>query len=148
VAIVVGIDGSAQAERAVDWALEECRVHGEELVLVHVWQFPPVGLIPSPGDTPPDSFQDFTDLAGELLARVTDDVKRRASDVAVTSRVVEGHPAAALVDASSGARLLVLGSRGLGGFKGMLMGSVSTACAQHARCPVVIVPDEGSGTPG
>lgn len=140
--VVVGVDGSRHAERAVDWALEECRFHGDELVLVHVWQFPPVALTHYADEAlSVSAFEELTSLADDMLARLAAEANRRAPGVRVSSRVVEGHPAAALVEAATGARLLVVGSRGLGGFKGMLMGSVSTACAQHARCPVVIVPD-------
>lgn len=143
--IVVGVDGSPQAERAVDWALEESRVHGDDLVLVHVWQFPPVGLTHYADEVRSISgFEELRSLADDMMARLAAEADRRAPGVRVSSLVVEGHPAAALVEAATGARLLVVGSRGLGGFKGMLMGSVSTACAQHARCPVVIVPDEES----
>ncbi len=60
--------------------------------------------------------------------------------VKITSRVVEGHPAAVLIEVAAEADLLVVGSRGLGGFRGMLLGSVSAQCVHHARCPVVVVP--------
>lgn len=139
--IVVGIDGSSQAEKAVDWALEESRVHGDVVVLVHAWQYPGLALTGYAGATlPVFGAEDIKKLADELLATCTEGVRKRAPDVSVDARLAEGHPAAALVAASAGARLLVVGSRGLGGFKGMLMGSVSTACAHHARCPVVVVP--------
>lgn len=140
--IVVGVDGSTQAERAVDWALEESRARGDDVLLVHAWQFPGVALTGYAGATlPVFAPEDLKKLAEELLAQITRGVRTRAPDVPVDSRLVQGHPAAALIEAAHDARLLVLGTRGLGGFKGMLMGSVSTACAHHARCPVVIVPE-------
>lgn len=140
--IVVGVDGSPQAEKAIDWALDESRVHGDDVVLVHAWQYPGLALTGYAGATlPVFGAEDIKKLADDLLVACTKSVRKRAPDVAVDSRLVEGHPAAALVEASAGARLLVVGTRGLGGFKGMLMGSVSTACAHHARCPVVVVPE-------
>lgn len=140
--IVVGVDGSPQSETAIDWAVEESRVHGDDVILVHAWQYPSLALTGYAGQAlPVFGAEDIKKLAGEFLATCTNGVRTRAPDVHLDSRVVEGHPAAALVEASEGARLLVVGTRGLGGFKGLLMGSVSTACAHHARCPVVIVPD-------
>lgn len=140
--IVVGVDGSRQAEAAIDWAVEESRVHGDDVILVHAWQTPGVALTGYAGATlPVFGSDDIRKLAEEVLATCTAGLRRRAPDVRLASRLVEGHPAAALVEASKGARLLVVGTRGLGGFKGMLMGSVSTACAHHAPCPVVVVPE-------
>ena len=140
--IVVGVDGSHQSEKAIDWALEESRAHGDDVILVHAWQSPGLALTGYAGATlPVFGSEDIKKLAEELLATCIKEVRRRAPDVRLDSRLVEGHPAAALVAASEGARLLVVGTRGLGGFKGMLMGSVSTSCAHHAQCPVVIVPD-------
>jgi nucleotide-binding universal stress UspA family protein len=141
--IVVGVDGSPQSERAVDWALEESRTHGDDIVLVHAWQFPAVAVTGYSGAAlPVFGVDDIKKLAEELLEKVADGVRKRAPDVHVDTRLVEGHPGAALVKASHGARLLVVGTRGLGGFRGLLMGSVSTSCAHHARCPLVIVPQE------
>lgn len=140
--IVVGVDGSSQAEKAIDWALEESRVHGDDVILVHSWQYPSLALTGYAGETlPVFGADDIKKLAEEFLATSIKRVRKRAPDVHLDSLLVEGHPAAALVEASDGARLLVVGTRGLGGFKGMLMGSVSTACAHHARCPMVIVPE-------
>jgi nucleotide-binding universal stress UspA family protein len=139
--IAVGVDGSAESERAVEWALDEARTHGDTLLLVHAWQFPAVGVTTYAGDPlPVFGHGDIEKLAAGVLADVAQAARERQAGVSVDTRLVEGHPGAALVDASDGARLLVVGSRGLGGFKGMLMGSVSSACAHHARCPVVIVP--------
>jgi nucleotide-binding universal stress UspA family protein len=141
--IVVGVDGSPQATKAIDWALEESRVHGDEVILVHAWQYPALALTGYAGETlPVFGDEDLKRLAEEFLAASTEEVRKRAPDVHVDSRLVKGHPAAALVETSGDARLLVVGTRGLGGLKGMLLGSVSTACAHHARCPVVIVPEQ------
>lgn len=144
--IVVGVDGSSHAERAVDWALEESRGHGDDVVLVHAWQYPAVQITAYAGKTlPVFGRDDLKKLANETLVRVADGVRKRAPDVHVDSLLVEGDPAATLVDKSAGARLLVLGTRGLGGFKGMVLGSISSSCARYAHCPVVIVP-EASGS--
>ena len=73
-------------------------------------------------------------------AKARDHARAREPSVDVETRLVEGHPGAVLVDVSRDARLLVVGSRGRGGFKDLLMGSVSTSCVHHAQCPVVVVP--------
>jgi len=72
--------------------------------------------------------------------RRRDEARKAAPELHISTHLVEGNPARALVEAAQHARLLVVGSRGLGGFKGMVMGSVSMACAHHGHCPVVIVP--------
>ncbi len=139
--VVVGIDGSNHAERALDWALVEARVHGDKLLLVHAWQFPAVAMTSFAGDPlPVFGHDDLQKLAVEVLTRAAANARRQEPGVDVDTRLIEGHPGAALVEASKGARLLVVGSRGLGGFTGMLMGSVSSSCAHHAHCPVVVVP--------
>jgi nucleotide-binding universal stress UspA family protein len=80
---------------------------------------------------------DFSAISKEILRNAVEAVG--ASPESVTERTVQGHPAQALVDASDGAELLVVGSRGHGGFTGMLLGSVSGQVLAHARCPTVIV---------
>ena len=138
---MVGVDGSKESKRAVAWALDEAGAHRDAVVLVHAWQYPAILTMSYAGPTVPVFVRDDVEkLSHELLERVADEARARAPGVQVSTRLVEGHAGDALADASAGARLLVVGSRGLGGFKGLLMGSVSTACAHHARCPVVIVP--------
>lgn len=141
--IVVGVDGSAGSDRAVAWALDEARVHGDRVVLVHSWEFPSFGVTNFAGDPlPVFGHDDIQRLASEVLDAAERDARAKEPTVELSGRLVEGHPASALIDASVGARLLVVGSRGLGGFKGMLMGSVSSSCVHHARCPVVVIPPE------
>jgi nucleotide-binding universal stress UspA family protein len=82
---------------------------------------------------------DLRGAAETALAATLQEVVPDAAEVEIERRVVEGAPAAVLVDESREADLLVVGSRGLGGFSGLLLGSVSQQCAHHAACPVVIV---------
>jgi nucleotide-binding universal stress UspA family protein len=142
--IVVGVDGSDDAQRAIAWAVAEARVHGDMVLLVHAWQFPAVALTRYAGDPlPVFGRDDIEHLAKDLLARAAESATKLDPAVKLETRLVQGHPGAVLIDASRGARLLVVGSRGLGGFTGMVMGSVSGSCAHHAHCPVVIMrPDE------
>lgn len=144
--IVVGVDGSTGAGRAVGWALDEARIRGDRVLLVHAWQFPAVGVTTYAGDPlPVFGRDDIEKLAAAVLAEATDAAKAAQPGIDVEARLVEGHPGAVLVEVSADARLLVVGSRGLGGFKGLLMGSVSSSCSHHARCPVVIVPPARAG---
>ena len=137
--IVVGVDGSKTAELAVRWAAVEARRRGASLELVAAWEVPTsnygFGLAPITEDVVKGLMQ----AAEENLGAAIDVVRAEAGDVDVTTRVVEGQPAWALLDVSEDADLLVVGSRGLGGFRELLLGSVSQQCAHHARCPVVIV---------
>ncbi|HSP74528.1 MAG TPA: universal stress protein [Gaiellaceae bacterium] len=138
--IVVGIDGSAGSVRALEFALAEARLRGSKLKAVEVWHIPASvysggGLAPVVTD--PDEFEGF---AKERLDEVLQSVAAQAEGVEVERIVREGQPAEVLVEAAEDAELLVVGSRGLGGFRGLLLGSVGQQCAHHARCPVVIVP--------
>ena len=144
--IVVGVDGSPGATRAIRWAVEEARAQGDGLLLVHAWQFPGLAMSTYAGDhLPIFGHADLEKAASELLDQITATARGSAPGMHIESRLVEGHPAAVLVDAARDARMLVVGSRGLGGFSGMLMGSVSSACAHHAHCPVVVVPPQLKG---
>ena len=134
--VVVGIDGSPGARAALGFAVEEARLRGARLVAVSAWSIPigagaPGGLIPALGM---DFEADVTALLDEELAAVD------TGGVEVERRVSSGPPARALVEAAESADLLVVGSRGRGGFAGLLLGSVSQQCAHHALCPVAIVP--------
>lgn len=139
--IVVGVDGSETSREALRWAADEAVARGAELQVVHAWEVPAVavGVGLSPGrrtSAPPESQQQ------EARHLVTDMVTEELTNHAlrdIRPSVGRGSPASVLIDAAKGADLLVVGSRGLGGFKGLLLGSVSTKMANHAPCPVVIV---------
>lgn len=139
--IVVGVDGSDESKEALRWAVEEARLRGDTLHVVHVWSYPypyvSVTVLAPPAPTIPIS--DFRESAAAMLNAVLDEVLGDAPGVEVKRAVVEGVPAQVLVEAAKDADLLVLGSRGHGGFSGLLLGSVSQQCAHHAECPVVIV---------
>lgn len=135
--IVVGVDGSETARRALRWALDEARLRSAAVDVVHAWQMPypdgyPVRAVIVPA----------ADL--EQAARRVLDAAVGGSDTAGVKEVepllVCDRAAGALLDTAKGADLLVVGSRGRGGFAGLLLGSVSQKVLHHADCPVVIVP--------
>ncbi|MGA0075455.1 MAG: universal stress protein, partial [Ilumatobacteraceae bacterium] len=104
--------------------------------VVYSWNFPPV--VDPLGVSMLPTIDDMTASASRLLQRVLEKVETRK--VAVTSRVVQGAPATALLQAAKNTDLLVIGRRGHGGFMGLLLGSVAQHVAHHAPCPVVLVP--------
>jgi nucleotide-binding universal stress UspA family protein len=134
--IVVGIDGSDSSKEALRWALEEARLRGASLRVVHTWLYPATaygyaGLLVDP--------QDLDAAAKQLLDTTVDEVVDGAAGVEIERKAVQGIAAQTLVDEADDADLLVVGSRGHGGFAGLLLGSVSQQCAQHGPCPVVVV---------
>ena len=142
--IVVGVDGSVESQRALRWAVEEARLRKAEIVAVHAWwAFPdlaPVATL-SGADWKTIRSQEASTRVQEFIDDTLGGARR---DIAITTRPVQGITATeALVEAAKDADLLVIGSRGLGRFKGML-GSVSRGCLQHAHCPVVVI----HGQPG
>ena len=138
--IVVGIDGSEGARRALEWALEEAKLRDARIVVIHAWLEPAAvagGSVVSAGGVEPEIFEEAAERTlHELLISVDTDGLPHGLE----SHVVAGAPAHALVEASREADLVVVGSRGLGGFSGLLLGSVSQQVAHHATCPVVIIP--------
>lgn len=134
--IVVGVDGSEASVRALRWAVEEARLRGATVRAVHAWSYPPVSTYHEAAHV---LKAPLADEAEEVLDRMLREGTGGADDVEIQQRVVDGPAAAALVEASSDASLLVVGSRGLGGFSGLLLGSVSQQAASHASCAVVIV---------
>jgi nucleotide-binding universal stress UspA family protein len=158
-AIVVGVDGSAGSVEALRWALAEARLRGAPLRLVHAYQLPNLlvgdvgagfGAAGVPAYTGED-VERFRRTSEESARQVLSATLESAAggdvgDVDVRQEPVEGAAAEVLIEAGRGAALLVIGSRGQGGFRGLLLGSVSQQCAQHPPCPVVILPpveDEG-----
>jgi nucleotide-binding universal stress UspA family protein len=133
--ILVGVDGSEASKRALRWALDEAKVRGSEVIAMHAWSFPPV--VDVPFDTGADI--DWESQSQRCLDEAVDAVVQH-DDIAVQKRLIAGGAAHNLVRLSETADLVVVGSRGHGGFAGLLLGSVSQQCAHHAACPVVIVP--------
>jgi nucleotide-binding universal stress UspA family protein len=132
--IVVGVDGSEPSRRALSWAAHQARLTGASLHAVIAWGYPTLY-----GWGPEYPYVDFAEIAGKTLEQAVADVVRPGEEIDVRQSVLVGHPAAALIDVSRDAQLLVVGSRGHGGVVGALLGSVSQYCAHHAHCPVVIV---------
>jgi nucleotide-binding universal stress UspA family protein len=132
--IVVGIDGSPPADRALDWAIGEAQRRAASLHLVAAWLYP-MALGYAFTTTVADVRQSAQDAIDRALAHI-DEV---APGIAARGETVEQQPAPALVAAAQGADLLVVGSRGRGGFEGLLLGSVSQYCTRHATCSVVVV---------
>lgn len=139
--IVVGVDGSAGSAEALRFALTEARLRKASLKAVTAWTLTyvaaPVGMMAPIDDA---LIPELRDNAKAVLDKAVEAALGDATDVPIETVVMEGSPAQVLVDAAQGADLLVVGTRGHGGFTGLLLGSVSQQAAHHAPCPIVIVP--------
>jgi nucleotide-binding universal stress UspA family protein len=138
--IVVGVDGSDSSREALRWAYDEAAHHSASITAVSTWHPPAMPMTPPYGSLPPEGYagqprQDALDLLERFVADL--DVREPAVDV--RTAVEEGNPAEVLIERSKDADLVVVGSRGHGGFKGMLLGSVSQHLVAHSECPVVVV---------
>jgi nucleotide-binding universal stress UspA family protein len=137
--IVVGVDGSEHAAKALQWALEEAKLRQTGVLAMHAWTMPAppgrIGFYAEPLQDP----SAFQEGAERMLEGILAEAAPDTAGVRLEHRAVQGSPAEALVQASEGAELLVVGSRGHGGFGSLLLGSVSQQCVQHASCPVVVV---------
>lgn len=139
--IVVGFDGSKHSRAALDWAMDEARNRRGQLRLITAWDKPQLAWYPAVLET----------AAGEIVKEESPEQAARtlqaealqsASDGGVTAigQIVETHsPASAILDAAKEADLVIVGSRGHGGFPGLHLGSVSTQVLNHAQCPVLVV---------
>jgi nucleotide-binding universal stress UspA family protein len=139
--VVVGVDGSETSLKALRYAVEEGKRRGWGVRAVHAWAMPP----------------DLATLGGFVLdvdrgkleqahRKVLDDAVEGVGDtggVEIERVMVEGQAAERLLEAAGAEDVLVVGSRGLGGFANLMLGSISQECARHARCPLVIVPHSG-----
>ncbi|GGL13693.1 universal stress protein [Sphaerisporangium melleum] len=134
--IIVGVDGSPHSEAALEFAFEQAKLRGARLHAVHAWAMPAFSpLAAGYTDVFKDVFESATRQAGQWLAAW----RQEHPEVTVAETVVCGHPTPALVEASEKADLVVVGSRGLGGFKGAVLGSVGHGVLHGAHCPVAIV---------
>ncbi len=139
--IVVGVDNSAPAHQALDWAIREAGMRQAALTVLTV-----IPAVASPYTGNPLSVPNAEEEVNKARQATEEAVAKSASGLAgpqptsVTVKIFTGFPARELVDASRDADLVVVGSRGVGGFATLLLGSVSSQVAHHAECPVVIVP--------
>jgi len=131
---VVGVDGSDGSAKALDWATAEAVRAPASLDLVTAWMFP-MAWGYAFAKTPDEVRRQAQQVADMSVSRVA----AAAPDVVVRSTLRQTEAGPALVELSTGADLLVVGSRGHGGFRELLLGSVGTYCARHAHCPIVIV---------
>ncbi len=139
--IVVGVDGSESSKAALRWAIRQAKLTGSTVDAVAAWRFPSTyGL--APGD---DSAPDLEGDAKSALTEALNEVSGLYPEVPVRPLVTEGHAAEVLLRAAKGADLLVVGSRGHGGFASAMLGSVSLNCVLHAHCPVLVLRDGREG---
>lgn len=144
-AVVVGVDGSQSARDAVRWAAAEAHSLHRPLRLVHatVW---PLMTHPAPPSVPVHYQAVMAEAARGWLDEARELAEQVAPEVLTSEDLVTGDPGPVLLTESAEAREVVVGSRGLGGFTGMLVGSVAAALTHHAQCPVVVVRGEGDPT--
>ena len=138
--IIVGFDGSSHAQLALEWAMREASIHDEPLNVLTIEQIAAVGfqgMLVFPAD---DTFLIEARInAREAVAKAAAQLGGRVPP-SVTVQAIFGMPAAALIEASKDADLLVVGSRGVGSFARLMLGSVSSQVTHHAYCPVAVVP--------
>jgi nucleotide-binding universal stress UspA family protein len=144
--IVVGVDGSPSSERALRWAVDRAQQTGQSVRAVTAWDYPVSAGIPvnyGIGQI------DALDWEGNSRSILDQAVHRALTDdetALVERQVIHGHPARVLLEAAADADELVVGSRGHGGFAGMLLGSVSQHLIAHAPCPVTVIRDTPEAT--
>ncbi|QGV77357.1 universal stress protein [Streptomyces ficellus] len=137
--VVVGVDGSASSQAALRWAARHAQLIGGMVEAVCAWDTPSEAGWVGPATEPGFDLEQARRGFAEEIRAVFGDHK----PVEVREELVRGDPSEVLVRASEGAELLVVGSRGRGGFARAMLGSVSQRCAQHAACPVVVVRPTG-----
>lgn len=139
--IVVGVDGSQSSKAALRWAIRQAALTGSLVEAVTAWRYPAAyGMAPMA-----DTEIDFEGTARETLTKALAEVSALEPNVPVRPMVTEGQPAEVLLRLAKGASLLVVGSRGHGGFTSALLGSVGMYCVLHAHCPVLILRDGHEG---
>lgn len=136
--IVVGVDGSESSKIALRWAAKLAPALGATIDAVVAWEYPT--MLGWEGGIP-DWWQPDDD-AKKILDETLNAVFGKTPPKGLVGSIHQGHPTNVLLDASRGAEMLIVGSRGHGGFAGLLLGSVSSTCAEHATCPVLVVHGE------
>lgn len=131
--IVVGVDGSDTAKRAVDWAMSHASDE-DVVVLAHTWAIPAVAGF----EMPVASLADYEVAAHRLVKEIAAEIEVEGGPK-IEVNVGSGHPGQRLADLSADADLVVVGSRGYGGVRGLMLGSVSNYVVHHAKCTAVVV---------
>ncbi|HYK30062.1 MAG TPA: universal stress protein [Streptosporangiaceae bacterium] len=137
--IVVGVDGSPSSKAALRWAVRQADLTGTTVDAVIAWHYPLVWAGNSWAPVSAYEDMDFAAIATRTLTEAIGESVSGDCAVKISTTVQEGNAAKVLLDASKGADLLVVGSRGHGGFAEALLGSVSQHCVHHAPCPIVII---------
>jgi nucleotide-binding universal stress UspA family protein len=132
--IVVGVDGSEPSVAALRESDRLARAFGAEIEAVTTWTYPAAYSAYAFTSVP-----SFEEIAQEIQEKALQDAFGTDRPSSLRAVIEQGHPASVLIERSKGAEMLVLGSRGYGGFTGLLLGSVSSECAAHAHCPVLIM---------
>jgi len=140
--IVVGVDGSEGANKALEFAAAEAALRGARLRVVSAWHIPVEifsGYFVPASDRfdPSDTFREGTE---KIVSEAVATAQRLQPDIECEGTAVEGQPAEVLLKQAAGASLLVVGNRGLGGFSSLLLGSVSQQVVHHTPCPIVVIP--------
>ncbi len=136
--IVVGVDGSQGAAYALDFAIKEAAIRGAKLRLISAWEIPPSVLASVVASK--EFYEEFLENAVSVVREAAARVAELEPALEHEEIVVEGQAAKALLANAEGAELLVVGRRGHGSFREMLLGSISRQVVVHAKCPLVIVP--------
>ncbi|OLT06857.1 universal stress protein UspA [Kocuria sp. CNJ-770] len=140
-AVVVGVDGSEQSVEALRWAARIAPALGASVRVVGAWDYPPeyAGYVPLGSDN-------FDEITHKRVDKAIQQAFGEDVPEGLTTTVEFGHPSKVLVRESEDAAMLVVGRRGHGGFRGLLLGSVSAACVSHASCPVLVIHEDGAAT--
>jgi nucleotide-binding universal stress UspA family protein len=138
--IVVGVDGRPQGDDALRFAIDEAQRTGDTIEVVTAWSMEPPAVLPYGWLSTVPTVEQLQGVAQELQDTTVHRVFEGRPSMEIACRVVEGDAGSILVEAARHARLLVVGTRGLGPVAAAVLGSVSRYCAAHAGCPVVVVP--------
>ncbi len=136
--IVVGIDGSEGSAAALKWAANEAKLRGSSLQIVYSWQYP-LYVTSEPIYMPPPDKELIIEGATSTAQKMVDDALLTEAGVNYTIETPQGRPGPEMVRLAEDADLMVVGSRGAGSVRELLLGSVSHYCAHHSPCPVVLV---------
>jgi nucleotide-binding universal stress UspA family protein len=138
--IIVGLDGSSSARRAVEVGVDEAKLRGRPLVLVNAWS-PPMVSTPYPIAYDPYTFEE---PAQKLVDEAAAEIRAGHPELTVETVLVQSDARDALMSQLEADDLLVIGTRGLGGVLGLVLGSVASYCIRNAPCPVIVVPSPPS----